>query len=186
MHSRLGVLLLAEGGGDRKAEPDFIDPNLVSRSKPTGPGCLPSPPVSLTGWMLGRNCQLECWDPAVAEREDSGAGAVFLHPAPLCTWSLCYTHFSYLCPTSPSSSPVTTPLPTLEPRNTHLLVYWMRQAVSPLQAVACGLSPTMSPLSLFSACTTLVNLAKCSSYIGHLSQESPSLSGLGSSGHQPS
>lgn len=121
-------------GGRRqegRARLDWPEPSCL-RVKACRSWMSPSPPVSLVGWMLGRSCQLECWDLAVAEREDSGAGTAFLHPAPLCTWSLCNAHLSCLYSTSPTSSPATTSLPTLKPRNTHLLVFWTRQAISPL------------------------------------------------------
>lgn len=109
----------------------------------------------------------------------SGLEHYFLHPAPLCTWRLSYTHLSYLCSPSPASSPDTVPPPTLSPRNAHLLVSWAQQAISPPFLHMLCLPPRVPSLSF--AWKTLVNLAKFSSAIGPLCQESPSLSALGSS-----
>lgn len=77
----------------------------------------------------------------------SGLEHYFLHPAPLCTWRLSYTHLSYLCSPSPASSPDTVPPPTLSPRNAHLLVSWAQQAISPPFLHMLCLPPRVPSLS---------------------------------------
>lgn len=111
----------------------------------------------------------------------------FVFPSP-CTWFLFVHGPSFKLPSV--TSPVLPQLPHwllstsphLDLRNTHLLVSWTQQAIPLLQSFVHALYPTDSSApALFGAWKTQVNLAKFSSDIGHLHQESPSLPGLSSS-----
>lgn len=115
-----------------------------------------------------------------------------MFPSP-CTWFLFVHGPSFKLPLV--TSPVLPQLPHwllstsphLDLRNTHLLVSWTQQAIPRLQSFVHALYPTNSSApALFGAWKTPANLAKFSSDIGHLHQESPSLPGLSSSRPSPS
>lgn len=109
--------------------------------------------------------------------------SAFLHPAPLCTWRPFYTRLSYLCSPSPASSPDTVPLPTVSPRNTHLLVSWTRQAISPPLLHMLCLPP--SSLSLLTGKPWLVWQVSAQIVVTSIRKALPFLV-LALLGHQPS